>query len=277
MARAVAPLTGIFKTRRPASKLTYHFAVNSATARKRPWIVISHHFGGSSTSSQRHVSALNSMGFDCVTFNFSWQGQGGIFQNCPWSLNLFQNVPVNLMSRWAEEIADVLDELDTLNELNTSPRKKIIFSFSGPAASALRCIAERSVNSVAAFICDSGPFTDPRHCTRLMIEQVYGYKEPRKREMILSLMMLMWGPGHDRKLNDSLSKIARRQSPLPILSFRGIQDTIVPIEKIREAMDASGLKHLTVADLECGHLTGLRDQPEKYKSHLSRFLETFQE
>jgi pimeloyl-ACP methyl ester carboxylesterase len=253
VARVVASLNKI--------PLTHHFAAENKTLNSRPWIVITHHFGGSSTSSLRHVKVLTAMGFDCVTFDFSWHGQ------TPRHPLLF-----NVLDMWSKDIDQVLEQIND----GHGPKDKILFSFSGPAASTLQSLQRRFENNkmdVKGLICDSGPFVDPKGCTRLMIEEVYGITQPLKREIVLHAMMLLWGPHADERLKKSVDYLEQNKPDLPLLSIRGLQDLIVPVENIRRVFENRKMSGLEILELESGHLTGLKDHPEVYKAALKTFLE----
>jgi pimeloyl-ACP methyl ester carboxylesterase len=246
-----------------AIPLNFHFAKDSERASKRPLIVFVHHFGGSSTSSKRHVNAVNDLGFDAVTFSLSWHGE-----------KKRRTVPVLMMAHWwKKEIEQVLEQVGP-------DRQKITFSFSGPSAPTLSVVADRlkvearsgAPSDVVASICDSGPFVDAWRCTRHMIEQVYGITRTWQREAVLASMMMVWGPGHNRRLFRAISEIAEDKPDYPILSIRGTLDTIVPIEKIRKAFASSNLAGLEVFEIDAGHLTALRDRPAEYKRRLKAVL-----
>jgi hypothetical protein len=117
---------------------------------------------------------------------------------------------------WGDEINQVLDEVHAYH-------RKILYCFSGPAASGLHALANRlevKQHDVVKFICDSGPFLDAYECSRYLLEDFYKVKNAIVREIRLFFMMLVWGYSHNRQLKKSAGRIHELEPKLPILSFR---------------------------------------------------------
>jgi pimeloyl-ACP methyl ester carboxylesterase len=222
-----------------------------------PLIVFTHHFGGHERQLWRHVELVTKLGFDAVTFNFSWHGPEPRYS---W--------PFGLHHIWAGEIESVLNQFPD--------RKKIIYSFSGPGASALECIARRVESrefDIAGLIADSGPFADPWYCTRKLIQQHLGYKKKWLVEAKLTWMMLRWGLKHERNLHDYMKKIRTYSRDLPILSIRGALDPLVPPKQIDAVFAGAHFSSLTVETFEkSGHLNAIKTEPKKYRDVVGKFL-----
>jgi pimeloyl-ACP methyl ester carboxylesterase len=237
--------------------LTWHTSTDPVAA-ERPLIVFVHSYGGNNHTTHRFAQMLLEFGYSSVSFTLPFNGTPTHFIK-PW----------NVIEGWAKEIDRVLNQVGL-------GRKKIIYSFSGPGASTLHGIAFRfSQNKfdVTALIFDSGPFVDARECTRNLVKDFYGVKNPILRELRLAYLMLVWGSNHNERLKQSLKTIAQIRPRLPILSIRGRLDKLVPIDKIQKVFEGFPFPNLEIANFENDHLTSLRDHPEEYKKIVKKFLE----
>jgi pimeloyl-ACP methyl ester carboxylesterase len=227
--------------------LLWHKSIDPG-ASERPVVVFVHHYGGNANTIRRHAEILMALGFDCVSFTLS------------------QAWPHNIIVRWGKEIENALNQIN---------RTKILFCFSGPAASGLHALASHlNIKNfdILGFICDSGPFMDAWECSRNLVIHYLGITNPVLRELRLATMMFRWGYNHNEKLKTSVEVLAQIRPDLPILSFRGKKDLLIPIEKIQMVFQDPRLKNVTAVFLDTGHLTGLKDKPQQYESALSNFL-----
>ena len=224
-------------------------------AKRRPHIIFVHNYGGSEQTSWRHVKLIQELGYNSVTFSLSNHGE-----NPRWAL------PWNEMVHWGNEIQRVLDQVKA--------KEKILFCFSGPAASGLYALTHNGGRKdVVGYICDSGPFVDAWSCTRRMISEVKGIHNPFLRELDLVSMMVRWGFHHDSNLKASVRELFDKDSKFPILSIRGTEDQIIPVENIDAVFKPFKFQNLTILLLKSGHLTALKDHPEEYRQAVKKFID----
>ena len=109
-------------------KLYYHKANEKKFSET---VVFIHHMWGSHKSSWRHYRLLNEMGYDCICFDLIMGSdfKGSSFH--PYLKYLYRGV----FYLWSKQIRSILAEVEG---------KKIIFSFSGPAWSAVWACSKRT-------------------------------------------------------------------------------------------------------------------------------------
>lgn len=238
-------------------ELTWHFSEKPG-AQQKPVAAIVHNFAGTQDNFVKHVSLLNDLGFDVVTFDLNWHKHG--------HKKIFNNF---LMPYWAGEIEGAFSEI-----LET--RQLIAFCFSGLsfcAISKLPKLMKRYSGKVKALVFDSGPFENYIQCIRNMVKLYLGIKNRFKAELLTQFFVFTWGPHSMASVHENFKKIFEVNPDLPVLSFQGLQDGIVPQEYIHACFENPTPKNFTeVIFKNGGHLTSLKEEPEKYKSVLEKFL-----
>jgi alpha-beta hydrolase superfamily lysophospholipase len=229
-------------------------------AGSKPLIIFVHNYAGSQRILLRHIRMVNNLGYDAIGFDLSWHGQ-----------NPARPFPHNLFKRWSEEILGVVDSCDP-----THSRKKVVFGFSGPSASALRAIAVRQQsgqNDIVGFIGDSGPFLDAMRCGKNLVEKYYGVKFRPARDFFVHLSKFIGGADYSAQLKKHANWIASNNPLFPVLSLRSGADPLVPNEEIERVFAGSGFKNIHVKIFEgVDHMAGLRDQASAYSNTVREFL-----
>ena len=218
-------------------------------------IVFIHHYGGSKRTLLRHVRLVNTLGYDAVVFSM-WMPPKG-----PFRLPLTNEKKFGVRHVWAEQIGRVLDAV---------PGRKVVFSLSMPTNSAVEAIAKRRAEDVDALICDGGPFLQLITCTSNLYKEVYGITSPILRAMVGTFALGVYGPGLERELPNTFARLPEN---FPVLSIRGEDDPLVPVEAIDEFF--SHQAHLVIARLQIaggGHLDGIKKSPDRYLSAVRDFL-----
>lgn len=207
----------------------------------------------------KHIQLVNSLGFDAFAFNF--KGRLEDIQN-PLKWPISPNGKFGLKHLYADQI-----EVG----LNLFSQKKIIYSFSNPAASAIEAMARRRCTDVVALICDSGPTGGS------FIKSAFNLIRDRKILNFLPLQMLasgVYGLSWSFEFHQDISgDLASFPEGFPILSIRGWKDQLISPEDIDLVFDQH--KNLNWQKLnlpEAGHLNGLRDFPGDYTPPLEKFL-----
>jgi hypothetical protein len=213
-------------------------------------------YGAHKKQMARHREFVKSLGFDSFIIEHSFHphrrlGKIPISRDRHWGVKHL----------WADEIEATLDAIKG---------PKIVYAFSNPASCAIEAIGRRRQMDVKALICDSGPFFYFRHCNsnRLLYEEKI--VSPVKRLLANTLQNMFWSSNHDETLRQSLELLPER---FRILSVRGGQDLIVPPWAIDAAFRDQRHLDLEILTLpEAGHLRGLKEFPNIYKTKVSAFL-----
>ncbi len=211
--------------------------------------------GGNHKTTRRHYQYLNSLGYNCVSFNLVLgSNPGGLYWHPLWKYAL-----KGVFFIWTKQIVAALDEI---------PGDKILYAFSGPSLSALSAVHNRS--DIKKVICDGGPFTDTYANTQNFFEYEMGFENRSLVKVSAWLGTMAWG---HRPL-DKLSQLLKTWPlQVPILSIRGLRDNIVAVDSIRKVFAPHTHIDLQTLELAEGkHLDGLRDFPEQYKAALKAFL-----
>ena len=243
--------------------------VPAAVKRFQETIVFVHHFGGTKDSLSHHVAMVNELGYDAVRFNLMFS-----------HINPTKHFPITadlkfgIRHVWSEQIEAIL---------NSTPGQKIIFSFSMPSNSALMALAHRHAKDVSGWICDGGPFLQlPKYVWNLY-EHHYAIKSKLIRGALTGASLLFYGTGFEK---EAAGYVRALPTNFKVLSFRGMQDPMVPADAIDEVLIGAAPK----ADLsspqkntgrlsvethsfeEGTHLDGLRNFAEPYRDHCQSFL-----
>jgi len=234
--------------------------------RFREVIIFSHHFAGRQYNLHRHIKFVTALGFNAVSFDYSWHGK-----RAPKSFFLLPDfksgrVDIGLKHHWSLEIERLMESIP-------EPRSLIIYGFSGPSASAIEAVARRQkhgIDDVRAMVFDSGPFVDPWVCVGNLLRLHYGIENPIKRKAILISTMAALGPRHAATLRNDVASLRK---DLPILSIRGEDDPLVPPKQISDVFSNQGLRKLQILTIPgCGHLVGLRNFSDQYRPVVEKFL-----
>lgn len=238
---------------------TLHPSHSRPASDARPIVIFTHHYGGSEKTVRRHVALVNELGFDAVTFNFSWHGDHPrpIF-------------PFYLRNRWAREFGRVIDQIDG---------EKIIYSFSAVAASPVKWLAGRYKKGnfdVVGYIFDSGPFRNGWRCWNNYVREIDHIGFAPLRKLWVWAKMAFWGFGHTKSITADLQTVFSQKPDLPVLSIRSEKDLLVPLDEIEALFDGRNLKNLSVYVVKgCPHLAGLKNHPEEYEKKVKDFLSTY--
>ncbi len=233
----------------------FHFPSNARKYEEK--IVFVHFFGGSVEHLIRHIRLVNSLGFDAIAFNLSYNKKT-FLKSKPYSR---VSKRFGLEHKWADEIRDVLDFVSG---------DKIIFSFSNPTASALEAMTLPERSDVKGLICDGGPFVRMPLCTWNLMREQFQIENPILRLGASIGTYFLWSPFHKKYLSESLSHLP---ASFPILSIRAWKDKLVPVAAIDDAFKNQDHLDLQILEIPIAeHLTGLRDAPEVYKPRLRDFL-----
>jgi pimeloyl-ACP methyl ester carboxylesterase len=219
-------------------------------------IVFVHHFGGDRRTTLRHRKFVNKLGFDAVSFTLNFN-----HFNPAKGLPISGDLAFGARHLWTEQIEAILNAL---------PGRKMIYSFSMPSNSAFEAIARRHAEDVTAVVCDGGPFLQLLKCTWNLYQHEFAVRSRVLRAVFTGLGLLMVGPGTEFELGEELSSLP---AGLPVLSIRGTEDPLVPIEAIEEFLAYAPQVSLKTLTLDGGHhLDGLKKFPEIYTSVVEDFL-----
>lgn len=218
-------------------------------------MILIHHMWGSHRTVQRHVKYLNSIGYDCISFDLILGTENFEIQFHP----LLRYLYMGVFYIWMRQIRIVLDEI---------PGDKIVYSFSGSSMSAIWAIDKRT--DILKLICDGGPSHDYYHSSRNMFRLETGIRNNWLNSLSAFLGSSMWGIRPNPKLHEVLDTW---NPNVPILSIRGTDDNIVSIEHINQVFTPHPRLPLTIVEIKGGrHLNGLRDFPDIYTQEVFRFL-----
>lgn len=206
---------------------------------------------------RRHVDFVNDLGYDAVTFHLS-------FNKHIWLTRtpISRTKEFGLRYIWGDEVEDVL---------NAVPGPKIVYAFSNPAAAAIDAVARRRAGDIRALITDSGPFIHMWRCSWNLLSQEYVVKNRLLRIPATTFLTALWGLRHTTNLHRDLLQLPK---DFPVLSIRGWEDPLVPVECIDDAF-APALHHLhyeTLALPKAKHLNALKDFGDDFRPKVSRFL-----
>ncbi len=226
------------------------------TKRFRQTVVFVHHFGGSQRTVLRHIKLVNTLGFDAVRFNLSFN-----------ELKLGAALPIASNLRFGASHVWV-DQIEAI--LNALPGRKILYSFSMPSIGALGAIAHRKAYDIDGWVCDGGPFLQLLRCTWNLLSQEYNVANPILRLFYSGLAYFMFGGGTELAVPLWMQSLPAK---FPVLSIRGEKDPLVPISAIEDVF-AFGpqieLQRLSLTD--GGHLDGLKKFPDVYDPTVRAFL-----
>jgi len=238
-------------------------------------IVFVHHFGGNKKSLSHHVEMVNQLGYDAVRFDLMFSQI-----NPAKHLPITANLKFGIRHVWSEQIEAIL---------NSIPGRKIVFSFSMPSNSVLMALAHRRAKDVSGWICDGGPFLQLSRCVWNLYEHHYAIQSKVIRGALTGASLVFFGTGFEKEAAGLVRSLPRG---FKILSFRGLQDPLVPAEAIDEALlgkaQVGKLGHSKKSDLkndppnrlliqthsfeEGGHLDGLKSFRDAYRDHCESFL-----
>ncbi len=234
-------------------------------------VVFVHHFGGNKDSLSHHVKMVNDLGYDAVRFNLMFS-QINPTKHFPITANL----KFGIRHVWSEQIEAIL---------NATPGRKIVFSFSMPSNSVLMALARRHAKDVSAWICDGGPFLQLPKCVWNLYEHHYEIKSKVIRGALTGASLLFYGMGFEK---EAAGLVRALPANFRVLSFRGMQDPMVPAEAIDELLigaatatekssarkDTGRLSVETHSFEEGGHLDGLKNYSDAYRDHCESFLKS---
>lgn len=238
-------------------RLTWHFSVKPQ-AKDNSIIVMVHNFAGTEDNFPKHIQLLNDMGYDVVTFDLSWHKHGGP--------KLFTNF---VRREWSKEVKQAITEV--LKE-----RSVIAFGFSGPSfcvIDAVSDIVQKNPEAIKGMIFDSGPFEHHAECVKNMLELHFKIKSKIMLKAILTTLVLAWEPLPSETNKRKFGRLFKAKPRMPILSLQPRLDRVVPIEYIQECFEKAQPQNYTEVVFEKGgHLTSLKEEPDKYKEALQKFL-----
>lgn len=217
-----------------------------------------HFFQGHKKALKRHVELVNELGYDAYVFNLrdSFKEQ----QFLPYS-------PISKKFGMKHALADQIEEhLDLLPQY----KSKIVFAFSNVAGSAIEVLARRKSPDVVALICDSGPGANFIYSSYKLIEQQFKINFLPLKLIGTPFVMLAWSPTMHKDISLDLQKLG---NGFPVLSIRGWKDNLIAPSHIDQIFEpAKNIHWIKLALPEAGHLAGLRDFPDEYRSGLENFL-----
>lgn len=238
----------------PKRNLPYSATLFEATNKKFEEIIFFVHFyEGSKALLKKHIEFVNDLGFDALAFN----------------LIEFKNFITNPISR--KKFLGIkhvyADQIESL--LNSTSRKKIIFAFSNPCASAIEAMYYRNCTDIKGLICDSGPSDK---LLSSFFRLFYKYKQNGIFTSISKTILcpLFWSQFLHNDINKHLNSFP---PGFPILSIRGWKDELIPPDQIDQVFE--GHPQLSWRKLSlpmAGHLNGLKDFTEPYTAGVEKFL-----
>ncbi|MGZ3691174.1 MAG: hypothetical protein ACXVAX_06710 [Pseudobdellovibrio sp.] len=223
-------------------------------------IFFAHFFKGHKKVLKRHVELVNELGYDAYVFNL--RDDMSDHQYLPYSY-------VSEKFGMKHALADQIEEhLNLLPEYKT----KIVFAFSNVAACAIEAMARRDEKDVIALICDSGPGAAFIYSSYKLVEQQFHVKSLPLKLLGTPLVMLAWSSEMHKDVPADLKKFPEG---FPILSIRGWKDKLISPSHIDQIFEPhKNLHWVKLALPEAGHLTGLKEYPNEYRSGLVNFLES---
>lgn len=211
---------------------------------------------------KRHIDLVNELGYDAYVFNLKDD------------MNEHYFVPYSHVSDkfgMKHALADQIEEhLDLLPEY----KSKIMFAFSNVAGSAIEAMARRTARDIKALVCDSGPGASFVYSSYKLVEHQFKVKSLPLKLLGTPLVILMWSKGMQKDIPEDLQKLPEG---FPVLSIRGWKDQLISASHIDQIFEPCKNLHWTKLALpEAGHLNGLKDYPNEYRSGLENFLNTIQ-
>ena len=223
----------------------------------KPTIIFVPFFGGKPPSLQRHFDYVESLGFSHKFVHLTFHI--GKFLTKPVSARAHR---FGMKSVWADQIEKVLNE---------TPGKKIIFSFSNPTAGAIEAIVRRNAQDILGLIADGGPSGEM--WTSIMGYYTYERHLPTWPLRAAAAMFSAFVMEPDFK-NLSQKDLSHFPDGFPVLSIRGWKDPLISPRQIDLIFDRhQQIKWQKLSLPEGGHLNGLRDFPNEYKTGVERFLQ----
>jgi len=230
---------------------------NSKEEKFEEIIVFIHWYGGHKKQLKRHIQFVNELGFRTFVFNLFPQPFKG-------SRALLKNPKVyftTLLSRWSQQVLEAVSYIQK--------EKKILFGFSFGCNVMTQIFSK--IPNVTAVVFDGGPFSS-------VLENSWryqSYQEPVKNPLLRGLAVILWilfcGFFVLRlKIHSALRKWP---AGLPVLSFRVVEDLLVPPSSIDQVLKPHSQLDLNVALIpKVQHLQGMKFQPELYQKTLKEFL-----
>ena len=220
-------------------------------------IVFVHWYGGHKKQLRRHIQFVNQLGFRALAFNLFPQPFKGSYAFLKNPKTYF----TTLLSRWSRQTLEVLSDVQK--------EKKILFGFSF-GCNVITQIFSKIPNTTAV-IFDGGPFSSVLENSWRYLSYQESIKNPLLRGLAVILWILFCGFFLLRlQVHSSLKKWP---VGLPVLSFRAIEDLLVPPATIDKILKPHSQLDTTVALIpEVQHLQGMKVQPDFYKKALEKFL-----
>lgn len=231
-------------------------AHSSAKQALKPTLIFVPFFGGKATSLKRHFDFAESMGlpWKFVDLNFDFLK----FAMRPMSARAHH---FGMKSQWADQIELVLNE---------TPGPKILFSFSTPTAAAIECIRRRHGHDVLALIADSGPSGELWSSIMNLMNSETKVPSWGLRAFVTTAASLCVEPDFKNICNSDLQQFPENYQ---ILSIRGWKDPLISPRQIDMVFTPhTQLKWQKLSLPDAGHVNGLKEFPEDYKSGVERFL-----
>lgn len=226
----------------------------SSNKRFKEIIFFVHFFEGSPGALRKQIQLVNQLGFDAYAFQLSAWSK---LYTKPFTSEL----GFGLKHIYTEEIEA---------HLNSLPGTKIIFSFSNPSASAIEAIARRHASDVRALICDSGPSFQMRQSGENLLRWNKNY--PWLIAKILNpAFSFLWSPFFHK---DTLKHLSLLPAGFPVMTLLSEDDLLIPPDDTRSGFQKQ--KHLNWTSVllpKAGHLLGIKNNPDLYKSSVQEFLE----
>ena len=220
-------------------------------------IVFVHWYGGHKQQMRRHIQFVNQLGFRAFAFNLfpqPFEGSRGVLTNP-------KTYSKTLLSRWSRQTLTALSYIQK--------EKKIIFGFSFGCNVITQIFSK--ISNITAIVFDGGPFSG-------ILENSWrylSYQEPVKNVFLRSLTLILWNlfcgfVSLRLKIHPALRKWP---AGLPVLSFRAIEDRLVPPDSIDKVLKPHSHLNMTTALIpKVQHLQGMKFQPDLYKKALEEFL-----
>lgn len=219
-------------------------------------IVFIHWYGGHKKQLRRHIQFVNKLGFRALAFNLFPQP----FKD---SWQLLRNPKAYfkaLVSIWSRQILTALS--------NIQKEKKILFGFSFGCNVITQVFSK--IPHTTAVVFDGGPFAGLENSWRYL-----SYQEPVKNPLLRFLAVLPWSLfcGFFTLRLKIYFALKKWPAGLPVLSFRAIEDKLVPPDSIEKILKSQSHLNKTVVLIpKIQHLQGLKLQPDLYKKALEKFL-----
>ena len=221
-------------------------------------IFFAHFYQGHKKVLKRHVELVNELGFDAYVFNLKddFKEHYGV----PYS-------PISKKFGMKHALADQIEE--HLN-LHDQYKTKIIFAFSNIAGCAAEVLARRPHLDCVAMICDSGPGGNFIQSSYRLIGEQFKIKFLPLRLAFTPIFALIWSKDHQKDVALDFQKLPQN---FPVLSIRGWKDQLITPRDIDQIFEACpNLRWSKLALPEAGHVNGLKEFPNEYRSGVESFL-----